>query len=141
MDSWRTSVLSILGCYLFRGRNAWIIHRQSASIVGRFFCPFIVSIIRASTASPFTCIYTPLPLPVYWSLWRGELFLLLLVCSYTAPALNITCDTLLDGLTFLYMCEANNNISSVSCFIDSDTPTECAFTVDTFFPSPTPIAH
>ncbi|CAI8024290.1 hypothetical protein GBAR_LOCUS14117 [Geodia barretti] len=41
------------------------------------------------------------------------------------PAIDITCDSLLDGLTFLYVCEANNNISSVSCFINDDTPTDC----------------
>ena len=42
-----------------------------------------------------------------------------------APALNISCETLVDGLTFLYLCEANNNISSISCFINNDTPTDC----------------
>ena len=42
-----------------------------------------------------------------------------------APALNISCETLLDGLTFLYLCEANNNISSISCFINNDTPSDC----------------
>ena len=47
------------------------------------------------------------------------------LCLRAAPAIDITCDSLLDGLTFLYVCEANNNISSVSCFINDDTPTDC----------------